>query len=60
MKVIKRVEPKPKVYRVTCSCGSELEYEPKDIHADQRDGPYIICPVCNNWIGTERNQDYYR
>jgi hypothetical protein len=52
MRIIKRVEPKPEVYKVTChKCRSELEYEPGDIRHDQRDGSSIVCPVCKQWIG---------
>lgn len=50
MRIIKRVEPKPEIWKLTCGkCRSELEYEAGDIHSDQRDGSYIVCPVCKYW-----------
>jgi len=47
MKIIKRVEPKSENKKITCfSCTSKLEYSPSDIHSDQREGDWIVCPVC--------------
>lgn len=51
MKVIKRGSVPTCIKRVMCSkCKSELEYHRADVHSDQRDGNYIICPVCNAFI----------
>lgn len=50
MKVLKRGKVKEKVYHKTChNCKSKLEYKDSDIECD-RDGDYIICPVCKKFI----------
>lgn len=51
MKVIKEGEIKQKAKRKTCrKCDTEMEYKSRDIFLDQRDGDYIICPVCGKFI----------
>lgn len=40
-----------KRYRVECKqCGAIFTYEQEDINPDQRDGDYVICPCCSQWI----------
>lgn len=39
--------------RCTCNrCGCEFIYDSSDVHPDQRDGEYVICPndTCKAWI----------
>lgn len=51
MKVIKEGAKKENEYEVECSkCDSVLHYTNGDRHSDQRDGDYIICPVCKAFI----------
>jgi len=53
MKILKRGNPPKDKRREVChNCGSELEYISSDIHID-RDGKYIICPVCGKFIGVQ-------
>jgi len=51
MRIIVRVEPKSKEIKKTCgSCKSRLAYLPSDVKGDFRDGDYVICPVCKQYI----------
>ncbi len=58
MKIIKlgkKKEDEP--IRETCyKCGTVFEYTQKDVHADQRDGDYVICPNddCNVFITSQK------
>lgn len=37
--------------KVKCkSCGCEFAYTIEDLHHDQRDGDYVICPWCKKYI----------
>ena len=50
MKIIKVGKVISETKQKTCSkCNSELEYVPKDIKTD-REGKYIICPVCGQFL----------
>lgn len=50
MKIIERGDIKPKSKKCTCyKCKSKLEYTNDDIKTD-RDGDYIVCPVCKTFI----------
>ena len=49
MKVIKKGKVKNTKEKVCWKCNSELEYEQKDVKSD-RDGNYIVCPVCGQFI----------
>ncbi len=56
MKILKEGEVKPKVQRKTCfNCKSILEFPNEDIQQD-RDGSYIICPVCQTIIAAKHKQ----
>lgn len=38
----------------TCSkCDSLVEFHRSDIRSDQRDGSYVVCPVCGGFITTK-------
>jgi hypothetical protein len=54
MKIIKRgaLQSELNVNVICKSCNSELEYQRLDIKRD-RDGKYIVCPVCLHLIGVE-------
>ena len=63
MKVIKQGNGHiEKPVKKTCgSCNSKLEYTRADIKSDQRDGDYIICPVCDSWMSVRStNYSYNR
>ncbi len=50
MKIIKKGEKKEKEYIKTCSgCKTKFSYKNRDIETD-RDGSYVICPVCKAFI----------
>ncbi len=50
MKILKRGNADEFTRNITCGyCYSELEYTRPDIRRD-RDGVYIVCPVCLNII----------
>jgi len=57
-KTIKRGEVGTEVARYMCKpmlgggrkCGSIIEFSRSDVKSDQRDGNYVICPVCESWI----------
>lgn len=52
MKVIKQGQKVEKTRKVTCyGCKSKLEYTSNDVQSD-RDGKYIVCPVCGKFIET--------
>lgn len=36
------------------SCGCEFVYTKDDVHHDQRDGYYVICPWCKRFIAHHR------
>lgn len=53
MKIIKVGNFEVKTKDKVCGkCKSELQYEPKDVKSD-RDGRYIICPVCGQFIAVQ-------
>lgn len=53
-KVIKRGDrhDRAQVARHKCdTCDSVVEYNRRvDLRDDQRDGAYVVCPVCGTWI----------
>lgn len=51
MRIIKDGNNKPIEYKMVCyNCGCEAIYTKEDIHFDQRDGDYVVCPCCGRWI----------
>ena len=51
MRIIKKGKIPPKEKRITCpKCGCVFMYEPCDIHSDQREGDYVVCPTCKKFI----------
>lgn len=53
MKILKEGKIKPRSHKKTCAkCDSELEYDFSDVITD-KDGKYIICPVCKNFISVD-------
>jgi uncharacterized protein with PIN domain len=56
MEIIKRgVKPEFIPRQVSCyNCKSVLEYVQADIHHDQREGDYVICPVCGKYLNTRK------
>ena len=54
MKILKKgVVPSHK-QKINCNnCKSELEFKQDDVRHD-RDGSYIVCPVCNKFLGLSK------
>jgi RNase P subunit RPR2 len=51
MKIIKKGKIK-KEFKKTCkNCKTIFVYEKKDVKSD-RDGQYVVCPLCKNFIQT--------
>lgn len=51
MKIIKQGELPNEEKEKTCyNCKTVFSYTRKDVKPDQRDGDYVICPVCGKWI----------
>lgn len=52
MKIIKKGNPNEKVeIEKTClKCKTKFSYNSHDVKPDQRDGDYVICPVCKSFI----------
>jgi transcription elongation factor Elf1 len=40
-------------------CNTVLRYVPSDVHHDQRDGSYVICPVCGKYLATSFPSSQY-
>lgn len=51
MRIIKEGKLPSKEKEMTCpECGCVFMYERSDIHSDQRDGDFVICPTCKTHI----------
>ena len=52
MRIIKKGKVPKEEWQTTCKkCGCIFAFDRKDIHYDQRDGDWVICPTCNEYIG---------
>ena len=54
MKIIQKGKiPKDIEIKKTCySCKTKFSYTSKDVTYDQREGNYVICPLCKKQIAT--------
>ncbi|GAA0883277.1 hypothetical protein GCM10009120_18740 [Sphingobacterium siyangense subsp. cladoniae] len=60
MKILKRGVVSNPSKKINCDgCTSELEYTAKDIQFD-RDGSYIVCPVCKKFLGVTKQENTSR
>lgn len=50
MRIINNGLDKTKEVQIRCTCGCDFAYTKNDIHHDQRDGDYVICPWCKRFI----------
>lgn len=51
MKIINRGEKPTVTFEVKCgSCNTLFEYVLFDVQIDNRDGNYVTCPVCGQFI----------
>lgn len=51
MEIIKQGNLAVKRYKMVCNrCGCEAIYEENELHYDQRDGDYVICPCCGLYV----------
>ena len=41
---------KAKCRRLTCSCGTEAIFEANEVQSCQREGSWVVCPVCNSFV----------
>lgn len=49
--IVRGVTPKEMVAKHTCAaCESVVVYERSDVKCDQRDGNWVVCPVCTTHI----------
>lgn len=54
MKILKKgvIPSNPK--KIKCNnCSSELEFKQIDVRHD-REGSYVVCPVCNKFLGISK------
>jgi phage FluMu protein Com len=65
MEIIKRGSTKEKGIKKKCEhCKTVFKYTKKDVESDWRDGDYVKCPVCKEFLAvgsapeqTDRSQD---
>lgn len=51
MKIIKKGKVEKKEWKGFClNCHCEFIYDQSDIKIDQREGDYVVCPTCDNFI----------
>ena len=54
MRIIKKGKLPPKEKKMECkNCGCVFMYDFRDIHSDQREGDYVICPTCKKFINVD-------
>lgn len=44
--------PRPALVRARYkdNCGATILFEPSDVVVGDRDGDYVVCPACKEWI----------
>lgn len=57
MRIIKEGQKPIKEWQVTCKkCGCIFVFDNSDVHSDQREGDWVVCPTCHECITvTHRN-----
>lgn len=57
MRIIKEGQKPIKEWQVTCKkCGCIFVFDDRDVHSDQREGDWVVCPTCKECITvTHRN-----
>ena len=54
MRVIKEGKLPPKEKEMTCpECGCVFMYERSDVHSDQGEGGWVVCPTCKKYIAVD-------
>ena len=54
MRIIKEGKLPPKEKKMTCeNCGCVFMYERSDVHSDQREGCWVVCPTCKKFIDVD-------
>ena len=54
MRIIKEGKLPPKEKKMTCQeCGCVFMYERSDIHSDQQEGCWVVCPTCKKYIDVD-------
>ena len=58
MRIIKKGKVPREEWQTTCKkCGCIFAFDRRDIHSDPRDGDWVICPTCNEYIGIKLGYD---
>lgn len=58
MRIIKEGKKPIKERKITCKkCGCVFAFDRGDIHRDQREGDWVVCPTCNYFIGIRFDYD---
>ena len=58
MRIIKKGKVPREEWQITCKkCGCIFAFERRDIQSDRRDGDFVICPTCNEYIGIKLGYD---
>ena len=58
MRIIKEGKiPENEVEKTCGKCETVFAYVPGDVYPD-RDGPYVICPICRQFLSTENDKMY--
>lgn len=54
MRIIKEGKLPPKKKKMTCKkCRCVFMYDHSDIHSDQREGNWVVCPTCGDCIDVD-------
>lgn len=54
MRVIKEGKLPPQEKKMVCpKCGCVFMYDWSDIHSDQREGDWVVCPTCKKFIDVD-------
>lgn len=54
MKLIEKgkIPKNPEIKKTCYNCKTKFSYNSKDVNYDQREGNYVVCPVCKKYIST--------
>lgn len=56
MRTIKEGKLPPKEKKLVCpKCGCVFMYDRSDIHSDQREGCWVVCPTCGKYIDIDKS-----
>lgn len=59
MRIIKEGKKPIKEWQVTCkNCGCVFVFDRGDVHSDQREGDWVVCPTCNGCIDVTHREHW--